>query len=219
MCQESEGAMAKTAADLAVPRPPIEDWRRYVHDDLPPILHGALACFVEKGFHGTSIRQIAQRSGLSVPGLYHHYESKHALLVAIMQDAMTDLWERTHMALDEAGDSVLRQLQLYIECLVLFHASRPAVASTTITETRSLNPQSRSHHISLRDRQHKALDDIVDAGIAQGLFGTVHPREATTAVITMCTGVSQWFNPAGELTPTEVAARYQHFATRMVDAA
>lgn len=211
--------MAKTAADIAGPRKPIDDWRRYTHDDLPPILHGALQCFVEKGFHGTSIRQIAERSGLSVPGLYHHYESKHALLVAIMHDAMTDLWQRTTMAMVDAGGSVVRQLQLYIECLVLFHTSRPAIASTTITETRSLNPQARSHHIALRDRQHRALDEIVDEGRAQGLFGTAHPREATTAIITMCTGVSQWFNPAGELTPTEVAARYQDFATKMVDAA
>ncbi len=43
------------------------------------VLLAALECFVERGYHGTTIRQIANRAGVSVPGLYHHYASKLAL--------------------------------------------------------------------------------------------------------------------------------------------
>jgi hypothetical protein len=37
------------------------------------VLLAALECFVERGYHGTTIRQIATRGGVSAPGLYHYF--------------------------------------------------------------------------------------------------------------------------------------------------
>ena len=67
----------------------IGDWRTYEGAALSPALASALRIFVEQGYHGTSVRQIAAGAGLSVPGLYHHFPSKQALLVGIM-NASTD---------------------------------------------------------------------------------------------------------------------------------
>ncbi|MBM4538977.1 TetR family transcriptional regulator, partial [Rhodococcus hoagii] len=69
-------------------------WRHYDDAALPGPLAAALDLFAERGYEGTSIREIASRAGLSVPGLYHHYPSKHALLVALTQGSMVDLLGR-----------------------------------------------------------------------------------------------------------------------------
>jgi hypothetical protein len=58
-------------------------WRDYEDLGLPKPLAAALEAFVEQGYHGTSIRDVASRSGLSVPGLYHHYPSKQAMLIGL----------------------------------------------------------------------------------------------------------------------------------------
>jgi AcrR family transcriptional regulator len=202
---------------LAEPAPP--DWRTYPSSSLPPILGAALDCFVEQGYHGTSIRVIAGRAGLSVPGLYHHYASKQTLLVAIVSHAMDELWRRSAAALDEAGDDVVRRLDLLVECLVLFHAHRRDLAFIAASEIRSLAGRARDEHIAARDRQQRLMDDIVEKGVVDGLFTTPFAREASRAVITMCTGVAQWYHHAGPLRPDELARDYRTIARMAVGCA
>jgi len=193
-----------------------KDWRVHDQNLMKPILAAALDAIVEVGYHGTSIRKIADRAGLSVPGVYHHYSSKHALLVGIMEFGMEDLWVRTQAAITEAGGDITKEFELYVECMVLFHASRPELAWTALNEIRSLDAESRDLYIQRRDRQHRMLDEIINNGCNAGLFTTAYPRQASTAIITMCTGIAQWFRKDGELTPEELVIRYQDFATRIV---
>lgn len=191
-------------------------WRDYGRDDLPPILSSALESFMGHGYHGTTIRQVAERAGLSVPGLYHHYPSKHALLVALMSHAMADLWNRSNVALGEAGDSVTRQFDLLVECLVLFHASRRSLAFIAYSEIRSLDPETSERHIAARDRQQRLMDEIIQRGMDEGVFLAAHAHEASMAVITMCTGVAQWYRTDGPLSPRDLAERYRPIAARAI---
>ncbi|MGI9486011.1 MAG: TetR/AcrR family transcriptional regulator [Geminicoccaceae bacterium] len=47
------------------------------------IVESAIMCFVEKGFHQTSIRDIAKRAGISLGNVYNHFENKSALIAEI----------------------------------------------------------------------------------------------------------------------------------------
>lgn len=193
-------------------------WRLYGASSLPPVLKAALACFVEQGYHGTSIRAIATRSQLSVPGLYHHYPSKQGLLVDIMARAMADLWARSCAALAEAGSDPLRRLDLLVECLVLFHAHQRDLAFIAYNEIRALEGDARQEHIAARDRQQTLIDQILGQGVEEARFSTPHLRETSRAVTTMCTGVSQWYRPGGPLSPDELATIYRSIARRAVGA-
>ncbi|MCM0621437.1 TetR/AcrR family transcriptional regulator [Nocardioides bruguierae] len=57
------------------------------------ILDAAVAAFTEKGFNGTSLRDVAARAGITHPGLAHHFPDKAALLEGVLDrrsaDAMT----------------------------------------------------------------------------------------------------------------------------------
>lgn len=193
-------------------------WRQFGEPALPAILDAALMTFVQHGYHGTTIRQLAAAAGLSVPGLYHHFPSKQALLVAICEKAMADLWWRSLAALDEAGDDVTDRLDALIECLVLFHAHRPELAFIAANEIRSLQADARDAHIAARDRQQRLMDDIIGTGTSQGVFSTPYPVQTSRAVVTMCTGVAQWFRAGGELTPTALADEYVVMARMTVGA-
>ena len=52
------------------------------------LLQAAREEFAERGYDGTSIRQIAQRAGMSLSVLYHYYPGKTELLQAIVDEAM-----------------------------------------------------------------------------------------------------------------------------------
>lgn len=186
----------------------VNDWRDYSAPELSDILRAALDGFVEQGYHGTSIRTIAAKAGLSVPGVYHHYASKQALLVAIVELGLGELRVRSEAALAEAGDDVDDQLRLMVECLVLFHAHRQEIAFIAASEIRSLEGAARASNIASRDGQQRLMDDIVAAGIASGSFRTPDPRVTSRAIVTMCTGVAQWYRPDGPLSPEALAADY-----------
>jgi AcrR family transcriptional regulator len=62
------------------------------------ILDVALDLFVEQGYEGTSLREIAEVMGFTKAALYYHFASKDDLLLAL------------HMRLHEFGDRSLRQL-------------------------------------------------------------------------------------------------------------
>lgn len=196
---------AKRVSDVSV-------WRTYPETVLPPLLQAALDCFVEHGYHGTTIRTVAARAKLSVPGLYHHYPSKQALLVSIVQFAMADLLVRSESAVAEAGSSVEEQFRLLIECLALFHAHRSELAFIAASEIRSLEGASRTTHIESRDKQQQMVDDIINQGVQEGIFDAEYPKDTSRAIVTMCTGIAQWYRHDGGLSPEELAVRYANIA-------
>lgn len=47
------------------------------------ILKAALDCFVERGFHGTAVPQVAKRAGMAAGTMYHYFPSKEAMVNAL----------------------------------------------------------------------------------------------------------------------------------------
>ena len=62
------------------------------------ILDVALDLFTDQGFDGTSMREIAERLGISKPAIYYHFASKEEILMAL------------HMRLHEFGRAALARL-------------------------------------------------------------------------------------------------------------
>jgi len=191
-------------------------WRNFDDDSMPPLLWSAVQTFVAHGYHGTSTRTLAAAAHMSVPGLYHHFASKQAIIVAIMEHAMADLRNRSEAALREAGDDSAQQLDLHIECLALFHAHRKELAFLAATELRSLEPAARESHIAARDRQERLLVEILRTGVERGVFANQNSAQVARALITMCTGISQWFRGDGPLTASAIAQDYVRYARQIV---
>jgi TetR/AcrR family transcriptional regulator, cholesterol catabolism regulator len=187
------------------------DWRSFPPMDLDPVLGAALEAFLEVGYAGASVRDIARRCDLSVPGLYHHYASKQDMLVELLDAYLASLWWRTTAARDERSDPVERFARI-IECLALHHTYRRALAFVGLSEMRSLLPANRNRIRRLRNRQQRMVDIEAEGAHRLGLFGTPHPRDASRAVVTMCTSIPHWYRAGGPQTPEEIARRYVRFS-------
>jgi AcrR family transcriptional regulator/DNA-binding XRE family transcriptional regulator len=193
----------------------VAGWRSYPPLVLPAALGGALSSFLEFGYHGATMRTIAERAGLSVPGLYHHHASKHEMLEAILDLTMSDLTARTTAARAEGADPVAR-FALLVECLALFHTHRRDLGFVGYSEMRSLEPAARDRVAASRRAVQHRVDVEVEDAVASGAFGTDRPHEAARAVVTMTTAMPQWFRPDGPATAEEVAAQHVRFALDLV---
>ncbi|MFI8306775.1 TetR/AcrR family transcriptional regulator [Streptomyces sp. NPDC085927] len=182
-------------------------WSTYGPLDLHPILVHTMEAFNEHGYHGTSVRDIAGRVGVTVPALYYHYENKQALLATLLETSMKDVLDRCRAAAAEAGDEPLPRFCAMVESIVLYMANRKGLAFLD-TEIRSLEPDNRARYVALRDYLEHMLLDTVEAGIARGVFTTPIPADAVRAVLIMCQGVANWYRADGPLTAAEIAERH-----------
>lgn len=190
-------------------------WRHYQPLELDPALRGALASFLEFGYHGSTMRGVAERAGLSVAGLYHYYSSKQQLLVAILDRTMEELQTRT-VAASAAADDPWTRFALLVECQALFHSHRRELGFIGATEMRSLAAPARRRIARVRREEQTRIDSEVVAACLVGAFGTPRPREAARAVVTMCTAIPQWYRHGGGSSPEQVADSYVDFALDLV---
>src|ERR1700722_12793404 len=96
------------------------------------LLTAASAEFAERGFDGTSIRDIAARAGVSLSALYHYYPGKQALLAALLDEGMDDYLDRCRAALaatgPRSGSGSAERLTALVAATVRYRAER-SVAS------------------------------------------------------------------------------------------
>jgi AcrR family transcriptional regulator len=192
-----------------------EDWRVSTPAELSPILAHTLAAFEEHGYHGTSVRDIARRVGVTVPALYYHYENKQAMLVALLTLSMEALLAKCRAAIAETAPDPVAGFSALVECIVRFMAYRGSKGLLD-SEIRSLEPANQTAYIAQRDQLDHAMRLLVVDGVDKGLFHTEHPVEAGRAVLTMCHAVARWYHLGGELSPAELAQRYVGFGLGLV---
>jgi AcrR family transcriptional regulator len=69
------------------------------------ILQAASSLFIQHGFHGTSMRQIAEQAGIALGGIYNHFSSKEDIFTAVVIE-YHPLWEVFPMMNAAQGETV-----------------------------------------------------------------------------------------------------------------
>ncbi len=207
--------MARTPATARRPHTERVGWRDHEPLELPPTLVGALSAFREHGYHGTAVRDVANRVGVTVPALYYHHGSKQGMLVALFDVAMRDLLLRLQLAAAEAGDHPEARFRNLIEAIALHMTYRTDLAVLD-AELRYLEPDNRAHYVGLRDEVQRLLATTVGDGVERGLFRVAHPAETTRALLGMLQAIADWYRPDGPLSPAQVAERYVEIALNTV---
>jgi AcrR family transcriptional regulator len=180
------------------------------------IAEAAVEAMSEHGYHGTSVRDIADRAGMSSAALYHHFTSKQDLLFHITDRGIDALVRRTEAALLASPDDPAARLCAIVRVHVLTHTDDQQGSFIGNSEIRSLEPANRAIVVSKRDQQKRLFDQVVRDGVERGVFTTPYPNEASMAIITMCTAVAQWYRPDGPLRPDEIADRYADLVLSML---
>lgn len=192
------------------------DWRSYPPPQLGPILTAALGQIVEHGYDGASVRAIAREVGVTVPALYYHFENKQAMLVALLDEAMSIVSDHVDAALAEAADDPASRLTAMVEAIALYMAHHRKLAFLD-SERRSLTKKNLSRYVSRRDRLEGKVRETIEEGCRQGSFRTEVPQTCGRAILAMCQGIAGWYRPGGAQTPAQTASEYVRVALAAVE--
>ena len=197
---------AATTAKKARSRPRRESAHRSRRSD--ELLHLAATVFAERGYHGASMREIAERWGVQAAALYYYYPSKAMLLKGICQYAIAQFLERVReiQASNLPPQEKVRQaIRAHIEPLIedrfYVHA---------FLYLRRELPRAARRPL---DAQAHAYEALWRAIIAEGQMGGViakslDARISVLAILGMCNAVARWSHSASELGLDPVAEAF-----------
>lgn len=178
----------------------------------------AVDAFAARGFHGTTTRDISTTAGMSPAALYVHHRSKEELLFELARVGHLRVLDLVRASVAPLADPV-DQLGQLVEDFVRDHADQHTGARVINYELAALTDEHLAEIRAIRHDIDLVVRDVLDRGVAAGVFTTPDSRMTALAILSLGIDVARWYRDEGRWTPDEVAAHYRLLALRMVGAA
>lgn len=168
------------------------------------ILDRAAELFASRGFPRASIAELARACEFSKAWLYHYYDSKEAILFAMLDSHIRELRRISEAAIAASEDPV-QQFRDFMRANIVVYARAPAKHVVLMNDLDYLAEAQREH---IRQMER----DLVD--LLSGLLRTLNPGLAAHAVLQkpyamMLYGLINWtyvwYDPNGAVPPERLA--------------
>ena len=157
------------------------------------VLAEASALFNQKGYHATSLNDVAERLGLTKTALYYYVKNKNDLLYEAYSLALDEIDEATREA-EEKGKTGLEKLCHYVRSEAFVHPQ----ASALLNEIDAIENPARRR--SLQKRLRKANEQVVEwvsQGVADGSIEPCDPELSARFVMGAFNWIPRWISSSG----------------------
>lgn len=176
--------------------------RRTTRED--ELLETAIRLFKEKGYHNTSMQDLADALGMQKGSLYYYINSKEELLWRLLERAMRVM--TVHIDEIYVTDMPAEaKLRLALQKHAVTMMENLDLVSVYLQEYRNLPPERLQEALSIRKHYEKVLMQIIRDGIQSGEFRAVDEKMALFGILGMLNWTHQWFSPRGKLSAQEIA--------------
>src|SRR5580765_7816257 len=177
----------------------------------------AVRAFADKGFHGTTTREIAAASGMSAAALYVHHRSKEELLFVISRQGHESTLQLIRAAISSTADPA-EGLRRAIHDFAMHHANEPTVARIVNYELDALVPEHLREIRGIRRDIEGEVRRVVVRGVRAGCFVVADAELSAAALLSLGVDLARWYRSGGRWTPEQIAEQYAELALRMVGA-
>jgi AcrR family transcriptional regulator len=165
----------------------------------------ALRLFKEKGYHATSMRDIASEVGINKGSLYSYIRSKEDLLIPVFEQAMGVLTAEIEQITADASLNPTNRLRRALHAHVTAVADNLDVLTVYLSEWRQLETESLTTVRLQRERYAALFLQILQDGVDSGEFRAMDTRIVMLGMIGMCNYLFRWYRPDGRLVPDQIA--------------
>lgn len=168
------------------------------------ILEAAARIFSEKGYHATSMQDIADAVNLQKASIYHHFSSKQEILLDILDYALDLINSRLELVLSQplSPDEKLHQAMVsYFQTI----AENQNLSAVLLLELRALDPELKARQASRREKFERLWRDLIIEGKQQGVFNDVDPSLTGRAILGVMNWTVTWYRSDGPRSASEIA--------------
>jgi len=196
------------ALAIAVQSPRIRAKRERRREE---ILRAALRAFRERGYHQTTLDDIATQLDVRKSALYHYFPDKEAILYECHRESLGEL-ERIMAetrALATPRERLRHVIREHVRVMTNTLEGSPLAFAVT-----ALSPRRQEVVIAARDQYEREVRRIVEQGIRNGDFRRVDAKVAAFAMLGAINWIARWYRPEGPLQTGTLGAQ---FADHLLD--
>jgi TetR/AcrR family transcriptional regulator, cholesterol catabolism regulator len=171
------------------------------------IFSAATQLFGERGYSGTTMRDIAREVGILPGSLYAHIASKDAVLLEIIEGGV----DRFNAAVDDIDarhllpEAALREA---IRAHLAIVGENPQRTLIVFHQWRFLDEANRDRLLTKRAHYENFYLRTLHTGVTEKIFdATLDPKVTVLAILGALNWTPEWFSPAGAATSDEIADR------------
>ena len=156
------------------------------------MLKAAAHCFNQKGFSGTSLKDVANMLGLTDPALYYYVRNKEELVYLCYLRAADVGREAMEIAVSEGEDglsTVVAYLRNHVGIMV---GERGPIA--IMSEVPSLKTTHRDEVLELSRKHSVAFEALIENGIADGSIAPCNVRMTGNAIMGAVNWIPKWYH-------------------------
>ncbi|MET0980693.1 MAG: TetR/AcrR family transcriptional regulator [Telluria sp.] len=167
------------------------------------VLRTAAQMFNEKGFHATSLDEVAERLHITKPTLYYYVKNKDDILfqcvsrgLALLQDAIGAVGQSG----GSAKDKLFAAMRQYAEIVTMdFGMCLIRVGEDPLPVASREKLRGMKRALDLEFRQ------LIEEGIAEGSLAPCDPKMAAFTVAGALSWIGRWYSPDGPMSPDDIA--------------
>jgi AcrR family transcriptional regulator len=174
------------------------------------IYEAALELFAEKGYAGTSMRDLGNVLRQHPGNFYSHINGKEDILFGIIKQ-FQEVHQRDMKRVMDSPLPPVKKLKELITCHVNLIVDNPRTATVYFHEWQHLGDENRKVVIANRDRFEDGLETIIADCVVDGSFADIDVSIAAKAALGMLNWTFEWWKAQGRLSGEEIAALYSQY--------
>ena len=167
------------------------------------LLQEAAASFNRRGYHGTSLAEIAKKLGVTKAALYTYVPSKEELLYYCHDSAMDTAVASLEHA-QRAGGTGLEKLMSTLRSYLALMLGEEG-SYVVLLEENAMKPAHVRAIIKRRDAFEYGLRALVEEGIADGSIAPCNPKMAIFVAMGALNWCRKWYLPNGEWSGPQIS--------------
>jgi AcrR family transcriptional regulator len=176
------------------------------------LLERAATLFADRGFNGTTLQDVADTVGLTRAALYHYFDSKEAMLAALVEGITAARVTELKKVRGDQTLSANEKLVAVTRMMVINVVTQAARFRLLLQSEKELPAALAAKHAKARRDTLKEIVELFEEGIASGDFKAVEPHVAAFSLLGMCNWPAWWYKPEQNGPPEAIAGQIADIA-------
>jgi AcrR family transcriptional regulator len=167
------------------------------------VLRKSLELFNEKGFHATSLDEVADALYVTKPTIYHYFGSKDEILFECCRRGVESIRE-AGAVVEKRGGSAMERLKAHMRNYAIVMTQDFGICVTR-TADYELSKESRARFRALKRQTDEQIRSVIEEGMRDGSIAKGDSLLMTFALTGALNWIARWYDPKGPLIPDKIA--------------